>query len=300
AAISNFFTIHYTGSVPGSDLRHTGATGGGYMLSSGVMTTARVVRRSRVPGLRVVVNGDPWYEAATTRTAVELLVEAAGERGCRIDLDQVVGVPIGHGFGASAASSLSAVMAVASALSLDLDRDEVAYFAHAADILCRTGLGTVSVIYKHGGAGVIVKAGAPGIAEVLRVRVPRGVRIVTASLAPYEKGLLLSSPEMTAKVNRLGFEAIRMASDLSLESLVRAGEAFSEALGIGSSEVRHLARTAKAAGALGASQNMVGHAIHAVVLEGDAERVASALRSDRLSPEVAVYALATGPALTLD
>jgi pantoate kinase len=300
SAISNFFAIHYTGTVPASDLRHTGATGGGYMLSSGVLTTARVVRGAKVAGLRVVVNGDPWYEAATTRTAVELLVDAAGERGCSIDLDQVVGVPIGHGFGASAASALSAVMAVASALSLGLDRDEVAYFAHAADIICRTGLGTVSVIYKYGGAGVIVKAGAPGIAKVLRVRVPRGVRIVTASLAPYEKGLLLSSPAMTAKVNRLGSEAIKMASDLTLESLVRAGESFSEGLGIASPQVRRLARTAKTAGALGASQNMVGHAIHAVVLEGDVKRVASALRSDKLSPEVAVYTLAPGPAVNLD
>ena len=91
-----------------------------------------------------------------------------------------------------------------------------------------------------------------------------------------------------------------MASDLTLESLVRAGEFFSEGLGIGSPQVRRLTRTAKTAGALGASQNMVGHAIHAVVLKGDVERVASALRSDKLSPEVAVYALAGGPAVNLD
>ena len=79
SAISNFFAIHHTGTLPGSDLRHTGATGGGYMLSSGVLTTARVVSGAKVAGLRVVVNGDPWYEAATTRTAVELLVDAAGK-----------------------------------------------------------------------------------------------------------------------------------------------------------------------------------------------------------------------------
>jgi len=299
SAISNFFAIHYSGHEPGSDLHNSGATGGGYMLSSGVLTSATVDRGARVPAVNVVMNGDPGYEASTTRMAVGLLLDAAGERGCTVELDQAVGTPIGHGFGASAASALSAVMAVASALSLDFSPEKVAYFAHAADILCRTGLGTVSVIYKYGGAGVIVRAGAPGIAEVLEVRVPSGVRIVTASLAPYGKGLILSSPEMAARVNRLGAEAILVASDLSLGSLIRAGEEFSVGLGIGSPQILHLIRSAKAAGALGASQNMVGHAMHAIVRESDAERVALSLASDALSPEVGIYSLATGPATTL-
>ncbi len=299
SAISNFFAIHYAGESA-SDLQNSGATGGGYMLSSGVLSSASVVRGARTPTLRVVMNRDPSYDATTTRMAVGLLLNAASERDCSVELEQSVGVPIGHGFGASAASALSAVMAVASALSLDLSPERVAYFAHAADILCRTGLGTVSVIYRYGGAGVIVKAGAPGVAEVLEVEVPHRVRIVTASLAPYEKGLILSSPEMTARVNRLGAEAIQVASDLTLGSLIRAGEVFSGGLGIESAQVVRLIKSAKSAGALGASQNMVGHAVHAIVWESDVDRVVRALASDDLSPEIGVYSLATGPAVTLE
>ena len=299
AAISNFFAIYYGGGSSPDSLRLAGATGGGFALSSGVVTSAWVDRDEAGPGISITVNGDPAYEATTTKTAVKLLLQALGEGERRIELVQTVDVPIGYGFRASAASALSGVVAVASALSTKLDREGVAYFAHAADILCRTGLGTVSVIYKHGGAGVIVSPGAPGLAKVLPVKVPKGVRVVTASLAPYGKASLLSSPEMAKRVSILGAESVRIASDGTLESLLRAGEAFSEGLHIGSPQVRRLAGAAKSAGALGASQNMVGQAVHAVVWESDAERVASAMREVEPSAAVRVHRLAPGPARTL-
>ncbi len=298
AAISNFFAIHYAGEADPMSLHRSGATGGGYALSSGVTTLASATRDAESPGLMVTVNGNPEYEAKTTRTAVGLMLDSLGERQCRVELDQTMGVPVGCGFGASAASGLSAVMAVASAFSAKLDVESVAYFAHAADILCRTGLGTVSVIYRYGGAGVIVEPGAPGVARVKTVKVPKGIRVVTASLGPYEKGPLLNSPEVAEKINRLGGEAIRIASDLTLDALLRAGEAFSEGLGIWTPRVRRLARVAKSSGALGASQNMVGQAVHALTWENDSERIAAALKETDPAAEVAVNLLAEGAATT--
>lgn len=293
AAISNFFSIHDEGlSLSPPDLVHVGATGGGYMLSRGVRSSARLLDSKGAAKIQIVVNGDPNYDAATTRKAVELLLDDADLRESSMRLEQTVEVPISHGFGASAASALSGVRAAALALDLRMEDAKLAYYAHAADILCRTGLGTVSVIYRYGGAGIITKPGAPGVAEVRPVAVPRGIRVVTASLEPYKKSVILSSPEMKARVNRLGDEALASASDLRLESLVRAAESFSERLGLESPEVKRLRRVARGAGALGASQNMVGHAIHALVWEESVERVVRALREDGSSPRVEVFELA--------
>lgn len=265
------------------------------MLSKGVSTRADVSRGQRA-ALEVKVNGDPGYEATTTRRAVGLLLDDLGE-SCSVALEQSVDVPVGHGFGASAASALSAVLAVSSALGLDKSREQVAYYAHAADILCRTGLGTVSAIYKNGGAGLIVKAGAPGVAELRVVPVPDGIKIVTASLAPYRKSAVLSSPKTVVAVNKLGDEALARADDLTIESLVRAGEIFADLLGLESPEVRRLNGIARGLGAIGASQNMVGHAIHALVWEDDVEQVAAALASDPSAPLVNVYGFDSGPRL---
>ena len=97
-------------------------------------------------------------------------------------------------------------------------------------------------------------------------------------------------------MNRLGAEAIQIASELTLESLVRAaGEVSSEGLGIASPQVRRLAKTARSAAALGASQNMVGPAVHAIAWDSDVERVVQALKSDEQSPQIDVYDFAAGP-----
>jgi pantoate kinase len=301
AAISNFFSLDHrrlSAVTADSDLHDVGATGGGYMLSSGVRTRATLGRPfDGGEGVGdVVVNGDRNYEADTTRTAVSLLLRSVSTHGLCVDIDQDVQVPVGCGFGASAASALSAVNATAALLGLRMSRAAIAYYAHAADILCRTGLGTVSVIYRYGGAGVIVRPGAPGVAEVKKVRVSGKFRVVTASLAPYKKGPLLSSPEMTKRIARLGRRALELTrSDPDLGGLVRAGEVFSEGLGLESNDVKRLIHLAKSAGAIGASQNMVGHAIHAIVKERDVERVTSALGSDVSSPLLGVYAFGDDP-----
>jgi len=287
AAISNFFAIHDQGTFGTSDFKQVGATGGGYMLSRGVRSEAKLLEGPA--GVQITVNGDPHYEARTTAKAIELMLKAVDEREKHIGVIQTMEVPIGYGFGASAASALSGVKAVARLLELDLKPEQVAYHAHAADIICRTGLGTVSVIYRYGGAGIITKPGAPGVAKVHEVLVPADVRIVTASLSPYHKTVLLSSPGMKQKVNRLGHEALERASDLTLESLVRAGEVFSESLGLESIELGRLARVAREKGAIGASQNMVGNALHAVVMENEVQGVARALQADFSSPDVDVF-----------
>jgi len=290
AAITNFFSIYDEGlSTSPPDLAHIGATGGGYMLSKGVRSRAEIASGPGGKGVSVVVNGDAGYEARTTTRAIELLLESMHESDTRISVYQEVEVPIGYGFGASAASALSGVLAVASALGIGKSKSDLAFFAHAADILCRTGLGTVSVIYDYGGAGIMTKAGGPGIAEIRSIPVPRDLRIVTASLAPYEKIVILSSLKMKEKVNRLGDEALVRASDLTIESLVRAGEIFSKSLGLETPDIRRLARIARMRGAIGASQNMVGHAVHALVFEENVSDVARALQDDRLSPRVGVY-----------
>lgn len=279
AVISNFFAIHNEGLrlIP-PDLTRVGATGGGFTLSKGVYTTAWIMPSSS-RGISVAVNGDADYPARTTRRAVELLLDGAGQPPLLVELVQTVEVPIGAGFGSSSASALSAVMAVASALELAMSKEEVASFAHAADIMSHTGLGTVSSTYDQSGAALVVHPGGPGVAELKKVKVPAGVRAVTALLPQKAKPNLLSSRRMEGKINRLGQAALERASDLSLESLLAAGHEFAVGLGLMSRGVERLVEEALGAGAIGASQNMVGNSMHAVVREAEADRLAARLLS---------------------
>jgi pantoate kinase len=266
-----------------------GATGGGYVLSSGTRTKASLSPgSSRI--ISTVVNGDPQYNARTTRRAVGLLLASNPRDFEELRLEQQVETPIGSGFGASAASSISAVYAASAVLGIDKPKRDLATFAHRAEIIEQTGLGTVSVVYDGVGAGAITKAGEPGFAQFLNVKVPGDLRIVTAFLAPYDKKDALSSKRISEKINRLGDEALRgFLDDPSIDTLAEEGERFSRNLGLESPEVKKLAELAKSAGAKYACQNMIGYAIHSLVDSDRSERVVRALRGTTPRARVDIF-----------
>ncbi len=294
SAITNFFAVSYDSSP-----EPIGATGGGYVLSEGTVTNATFTLGDP-KGLIVRVNGDDNYNARTTRRAVELMLSETGASEGRMKLDQEVSVPIGGGFGASGASAISAVFAAASAAGLSTPKSRLAAFAHRAEILEQTGLGTVSVVFDAVGAGAITVPGEPGRARFVTVPVPGGLKIVTAFVAPFDKKGVLSSKSAVDKVNSLGEAALkRFLSDPTLETLAEEGERFSGSLGLESVEVKKLIALAKTAGAAHASQNMIGHSIHCLA-DGDiAAKVEKVLRSFSREVRVDVFEVGSkkaGPA----
>lgn len=225
------------------------------------------------------MNGDPGYDARTTRRAVATLLEGSEARVESVSLEQVSETPIGSGFGASAAAATSAVYAVASAAGIAKPKEWLAGFAHDAELAEQTGVGTVSVVFDAVGAGAITEAGRPGRAKFVAVEVPRGTRVVTAFVAPYDKKDALSSKPVAERISRLGAEALRgFLADPSLDNLASQGEVFSAALGLETPEVKKLMSIARSAGAEHASQNMIGYSMHSIASEEASEKVAAALR----------------------
>jgi pantoate kinase len=283
AAITNFFETHSVSS------HLKGATGGGYILSRGTRST--VVFSPIGDGeISATVDGDPAYDARTTRRALRLLFSDSGRAFGKVQVDQTSETPIGSGFAASASAALSAVYAAASAADIGGAKKDLAVCAHEAEILEQTGVGTVSVIYDSVGAGAITVAGEPGEARFVEIRVPRDVRLVTAVVAPFDKKDALSSPTVSRKINALGREALRgFLSDPTLDNLAEQGERFSTRLGLETPEVKKLIAMAKRAGAEHASQNMIGYSVHSIVREDRCERVAEALRASNDAVRVDVF-----------
>ena len=233
------------------------------------------------------------FNARTTQLSVELLLAGENLNPGEIHLDQLVETPIGAGFGASAAGAVSAVYAVAAAANFNATKNELALFAHKAEIIESTGLGTVSVIYDSAGAGAITLPGKPGVAKFINVEVPRETRIVTGYLAPFDKKDALSSKAVSEKINRLGRGALKtFLADPTLDTLAREGERFSRNLGLESPEVKRMIETAKSSGAIYASQNMIGYSVHAIVDRDSSVRVAKSLAD--LSKEIRVDTFEVG------
>jgi pantoate kinase len=90
---------------------------------------------------------------------------------------------------------------------------------------------------------------------------------------------VLTDPEKKKMINRYGRKTLEaILAEPTLGNFLDRCWAFSENAGFATPNVRRLVKLAKKAGAVGAAQNMLGEAVHALVLEENADRVAEAFK----------------------
>ena len=278
AAVSSFFEIHDTEEgKPIADLEKVGARGGGFGLEKGVSTkvTARESKKSKV---NVFINSECADEARTTKKVVEQLLRGVSEK-YEVTVDHKIEVPIGSGFGTSAGGALTAGLALKNALDLPLTYNQIGKIAHIAEIECGTGLGTVSSLTFTGGCVLVVEPGAPGICQLDRIPITPDYMVVAGFLESHTPKSVLGDPERKKVINRFGKETLEAILDYpTLTSFLDKCWEFSENAGFATPNVRRLIKIAKKAGAVGASQNMLGEAVHALVLEENAQAVVEAFK----------------------
>ncbi|MEM4144065.1 MAG: hypothetical protein QW445_08030 [Candidatus Bathyarchaeia archaeon] len=278
AGISSFFEIcdRTADGTPIADLERVGARGGGFGIQRGVLTEV-TVSEAKASTIRVLINGVPAPEAETTRTVAEMLLHRSS-KFYEVTVNHKVDVPIGAGFGSSAAGALTAALALAKALELPLTYNQIGRIAHAAEVQCRTGLGTVGPLML-GGCILTVRPGAPGISVIDRIPLSDNYVIVAGVFGAIPTRQVLASAEKRREVNRWGRKTLEAILDEpSVENFMACCLEFAEKTGFMTPRVRHLAKLAEQAGAVGVAQNMVGEAVHALTLEENAAEIAEAFK----------------------
>lgn len=289
AAISSFFEIHDTDQYgPIINLEKIGARGGGFGLQKGVLTKVKVTE-SETTSINVYINSKPAPEAKTTRTIIETIL-ATTKNKYEVIIEHKIEVPIGTGFGTSAGGALTAGLALKQALGLPLTHNQIGKMAHIAEIECQTGLGTVSSLTSTGGCVLVVEPGAPGICQIDRIPITQDYMIVAGF---YESKILtkayLKDSAKKQLINRFGKETLDgILAEPTLENFLGQCWSFSEKAGFATQRVRQLVKLAKKAGALGAAQNMIGEAVHAVVIKEKVDSVAEAFKQVLPSEKVIV------------
>lgn len=278
AGISSFFEIcdRTVDGKPINDLERVGARGGGFGIQKGVMTEVSV-SEAKANSIRVFINGRLAPEAETTITVVQMLLNKVN-RAYDVIVNHEVEVPIGAGFGSSAGGALTVGLALSNALDLSLTYNQIGRIAHVAEIKCKTGLGTVGPLML-GGCVLTVEPGAPGIAIIDRIPISADHVIVAGVFEPIPTKQVLSSPEKRETVNRWGRKTLKAILDEpSVENFLMCCLEFAEKAGFMTERVRQLVHLAEKAGAIGAAQNMVGEAVHALAREENAENIAEAFK----------------------
>ena len=290
-AISSFFEIHDTQNAkPLVDLEQVGAFGGGFGLSKGVYTTV-TAKEAQKTSINISINNQA-AQAKTTRHVLETLLGQISEK-YEIIVDHQIEVPIGMGFGTSAGGALTAGLALRDALGLKLTYNQIGRVAHLAEIQCQTGLGTVSSLTFSGGLVLVVEPGAPGICQIDRIPLtPDYMVVVGFHQSNMPKKPIFTSPQRKQEINLYGKQTLdAILREPCLENFLACCLEFSEKAGFTTDKIRQLVKAAKKAGAIGAAQNMIGEAVHAVVHEENVELVAEAFKQTLPSNQVIVSKL---------
>jgi len=275
AGISSFFQICDTepNGKPITDLERVGARGGGFGLSKGVFTEVSITR-AKVKNVIVFINQKEEPRANTTRTVADMILKRI-DKPYSVEVKHHVEVPIGAGFGTSAGGAVGTALALSNALGLNLTYHEVARIAHVAEVKCKTGLGTVSGIV-HGGCILVLEPGAPNCGTVDRIPISPDYYIVSGVFAPRLTSEFLQSTKKRAMINKMGQETLaRILAEPSLSNFMHSCKRFAVETGLATQRVRKLMDKAEEAGAVGAAQNMLGEAVHALVKKDKVKNVAN-------------------------
>jgi len=283
AGVSSFFEIcdRTADGKMIADPERIGARGGGFALNKGVSTEV-IVAEAEEKRVQVFINGEFCPEAETTKSVVEMLTAKVSENYA-VTVKHRVEVPIGAGFGSSAAGALGAALALSKVLALNLTYNQLGRVAHVAEVRCRTGLGTVGPLL-FGGCGLTLEPGAPGYARLDRIPVSPDHRIIAGTFKPYPTKEMLASQEKREIINEWGQKTLqKILADPSLENFMGACKQFAVGTGFATERVQKLIELSEKAGAIGAAQNMLGEAVHALVTVDKMESVHEAFK--KLLPE---------------
>ena len=289
AAISSFFEIHDSQKgKPIADLEKVGAIGGGFGLKKGVNTKV-TLQESQKNSVTVFINSKTAPQAKTTIRVVEALLSKTNAK-YDVMVEHQIEVPIGTGFGTSAGGALTAGLALREALEMPLTYNQIGKIAHVAEIQCQTGLGTVSSLTFSGGCVLVVEPGAPGICQIDRIPITPDYMVVAGYLnSTIRKETVLSSPKKRKEIKGYGRKTLEAILDEpNLENFLDCCWEFSQKAGFATEKICQLVKSAKKAGAVGAAQNMIGEAVHAVVHEENASSVAEAFKQALPSQQVLV------------
>ncbi|MDO8056042.1 MAG: hypothetical protein Q6361_04210 [Candidatus Hermodarchaeota archaeon] len=252
-----------------------GAKGGGFVIAEGV-DTELILSPAKTNSIEVHINERLAPDAKVTREVCNLLLPHV-EGFFDIVVKHDIGVPIGAGYGASAAGAVSTAMALCKALGLNMTLNQMAQYAHFAELRCATGLGTVSGVIR-GGAILILEAGAPGYDRVDWLPLEPSHRIITASFAPIPKEDIIFSPTTLEVVNREAQTVMtHILSNPDPVFFLELCYQFAQKAGFLSERLTKILAKVLKAGALGATQNMIGDAFHALVYKEDVDKVVEAI-----------------------
>jgi len=304
--ISGFFEI--VDEINGTKIENPeriGSRGAGFNLSAVGRTKVKVegLGNSNSQQIEIFINNEKVNEKAETTYFIYKYIKKLLENSVKISIFHDFDLPVGCGYGASGSGALGVIYGLNHILNLRLSNIVKGKIAHIAEVVNRTGLGTVCGQLR-GGLCILKEPGYPCVSE--SIKVPRNLKIICGSFGMIHTKSVLTDPVLNLKIKSAGRKAQKkLLQDKSIKTFMRASNEFvreTEILEIlDLYEIEELVRQLNKLKILGASMNQLGRSVFAICKEEEEKSVSEIFYSYK--PEIEVFNLSInsrGPYIVSD
>jgi pantoate kinase len=266
--ISGFFQIVESGGGrPVDDLSRIGSMGGGPSLTNYGKTKLRILQtlNSMEPSrCTITINGKESTNTAKTTFYVFSHYTSLIKHPVNIEIQHEYEMPLGAGYGSSGCGAIGASFGLNLLLNIGLSYNQAGKIAHIAEVMNKTGLGTVGG-QLTGGISITTKAGYPF--ELDRIFCPPGVKILCGSFGSIPTQSIIGDPILKARIKAAGAEAMTaLLKNPVFNNFIRVSQQFVKDIRILESpemdEVNELIIALNKLNVYGASMNQLGKSVY--------------------------------------
>lgn len=292
--ISGFFEIvDQINGVNIDNPERIGSRGAGFNVSA-VGKTVVVLERigeEEIPERSIFINGEKLDEKAETTYYILKHVEKHVSKPIKIKIFHTFDLPVGCGYGASGSGALGAIFGLNSLLKLNLNKKESGRIAHIAEVVNKTGLGTVCG-QLGGGLCMLKEPGYPCVHE--RIEFPDDLKTICGTLGMIHTKSILTDPVLSSKIKKAGRSALnKLISDPCVKTFVKASIEFvkeTDMLNIlNLTKIKELMESLNKLKIIGASMNQLGRSVYAMCRKKNEKEVIDVFNS--FKPEIKIHHL---------
>jgi pantoate kinase len=292
--ISGFFEIvdKKNGNIINNP-EQIGSRGGGFNISGKGRTQISFenLEKGKESCCTIYINEEKFDKKAETTHFIFDYVKKLIKDPVKVKIEHFFDLPVGCGYGASGSGALGTIFGLNKLFNLNLGVLENGKIAHIAEVVKKTGLGTVCGQLGRG-LCILKEPGYPCTYE--RLKSPSDLLVICGSFGTIQTKSILSDASLSSKIKRAGKIALnKLMLEPNYRSFIRVSFQFVEESEIINilhlDRIRDLLNDLHKLDIIGASMNQLGRSVYIFCKKGSENEVLEVLNTYK--PDILIFKL---------
>ena len=292
--ISGFFEIvDKENGIPIEKPEKIGSRGAGFNVSGlgKTVISCEQLEKDEESHCSIYINEEKFDKKAETTHFIYNYFKNLIKHSLNVKIEHFFDLPVGCGYGASGSGALGAVFGLNKLLNLNLTDIECGRIAHIAEVVNKTGLGTVCG--QLGGSLCVLKE--PGYpCNYERLNPPRDLLVLCGSFGSIQTKSILSDEELSSKIKQAGkFALNNLLLEPNYRNFIKVSSKFVEDTQIldhlNLNKTKELLNDLYKLDIIGASMNQLGRSAYVFCEKGKEKEVCEVYNTYK--PEIQIYLL---------